>query len=249
MKLFFWQLFRTFGCKGTFIFLLFTNLVATGVKPATASPQSPFKDVHGHWAQLCIQQLAQQGIITGYPDGLFRPDVPVTRAEFATITSNAFGSVGTLRTADSDYLDVPENYWAEPAIDNAYQTNFLIGYPDLTFQPTKSIPRVEVLVSLVSGLNYLPEIPLGTPPELELELEMAAMRTLTQSLFDVDSIPRYAYRAIAIALENNLIVNYPQTNRLQPNKLANRGEVAAFVCQARNIPGGVSKQYVVNPTY
>jgi hypothetical protein len=214
------------------------------VKPPVASAQLPFEDIDGHWAQLCIHQLAQQGVVSGYPDGLFRPDIPVTRAEFAIMVNNAFPFVPIVRTDNPNYADIPESYWAQPAITEAYRTDFMIGYPDNTFQPKMNIPRVEVLVALVSGLNYSPDLTFDLPEELEVELEQEATEILQTSLIDAPAIPRYAYNAIATALRNNLVVNYPDRNQFEPNELANRGEVAAFICQALDTPGGIASDYI-----
>ncbi|XGV95341.1 MAG: S-layer homology domain-containing protein [Leptolyngbya sp. BL-A-14] len=184
---------------------------------APASAQASFSDVQGNWAQSCIVSLTQQGIISGYPDGTFRPSSPVTRAEFASMVGKAFPNVARSRNA-VQFVDVASNYWAYSAITTATQTGFLSGYPGNVFNPAQNIPRAQVLVALASGLNYTPSQP--------------AVNTLNASFSDASAIPAYAQSGIAAATEKRLVVNYPNVSTLNPNQLASRAEVSAFLCQA-----------------
>lgn len=181
-----------------------------------------FSDIQTHWAQECILQLSTRGIISGYPDGTFRPNAPVTRAEFAALLNKAFANVPPIRNSIT-FTDVPGNHWANSAIQNAYRTGFLSGYPERTFKPNQPIPRVQVLVALVSGLKYT-----ATTPSLAF---------LQKYFDDAAQIPNYAINAIAAATQQYLVVNYPNLRRFNPNQNATRAEVAAFICRALKIPG------------
>jgi hypothetical protein len=46
-----------------------------------AEPQEPYCDIKGHWAESIIRQAIAEGWVKGYPDGTFKPDKPMTRAE------------------------------------------------------------------------------------------------------------------------------------------------------------------------
>jgi len=195
-----------------------------------ASVATNFRDVQGHWAQAYIQALAGLGAIAGFPDGTFRPSDPVTRAQFAAIIAKAFAP--TAQKPVSDFVDVRRDYWAYQVIQTAYRGGFLSGYPDRTFRSEERIPRVQVLVSLASGLN---------------------LRSDTTSLLSVYSdaaqIPDYARTAIAGATQKKLVVNYPTPTQLNPNQNATRADVAAFVYQALVNAGRVppiSSPYLVN---
>ncbi|MEB3826760.1 glycoside hydrolase family 10 protein [Phormidium sp. CCY1219] len=176
-----------------------------------------FTDIQGHWAQACIEELAQQQILRGYPDGTFRPDAPLTRTEFAVLVSRAFPNAKGERMA-IDFVDVPGSYWAAAGIRKAYETGFLSGYPGQMFKPKDKILRVEVLVALATGLKFSPV--------------NAVNVTLNRTFADAPEIPQYAHRAIAAATETSLVVNYPEVRRLKPNQWATRAEVAAILCQA-----------------
>ncbi|MGC1245055.1 MAG: family 10 glycosylhydrolase [Spirulinaceae cyanobacterium] len=221
---------RRFGRKAWLIFLVIFSLVVTTIKLPPASSQVVLNDIQGYWGKSCVQQLAQQKIISGYPDGSFKPNLPVTRAEFAAIVSKAFSKAENIRSA-REFRDLSPNYWAIPPISRAVQTGFLVGYPDGTFQPDKNIPRVEVLLALVAGLNQVP-----STAEVD--------GILNNAFADANQIPPYAKEAIAAATEKKLVVNYPNVRQLQPQKLASRGEVAAFLCQALGYQQVIPEQYV-----
>ncbi|MCC5636700.1 S-layer homology domain-containing protein [Nostoc sp. CHAB 5844] len=185
----------------------------TPIKLAQSTPT----DIQSNWAQSCIVKLSEQGIISGYPDGTFRPNAPVTRAEFAVMVSKAFPKVKKTREP-VQFVDVPSNYWANNGIKQASQTGFVSGYPNQIFNPNQNIPRAQVLVALASGLKYSPTKPVST--------------TLNANFTDANQIPNYAQKGIAAATEKKLVVNYPNVKSLNPNQLANRAEVSAFLCQA-----------------
>jgi parallel beta-helix repeat protein len=180
---------------------------------AATIPGNGFPDVQGHWAQAYIQALAAKDIIAGFPDGTFRPSEPVTRAQFAAIINKAFAPAS--QRSATNFVDVRSNYWAYKAIQTAYQGGFLAGYPGQVFKPEQRIPRVQVLVSLASGLD------------------LRSNSTTVLSVYnDVAQIPSYAATAIAGATQKGLVVNYPTPNQLNPNREATRADVAAFVYQA-----------------
>ncbi|MGB6017271.1 MAG: S-layer homology domain-containing protein, partial [Nodosilinea sp.] len=85
---------------------------------AQTQTQTQFTDVSsGYWAREFIATLAARNIIAGFPDGTFRPDEPVTRAQFAAMVRQAFNQ-STVRSATS-FVDVPADYWAAAAIREA----------------------------------------------------------------------------------------------------------------------------------
>lgn len=188
-----------------------------------------FSDIQSHWTKASVLAAAGQNILKGYPDGTFRPDAPVTRAEFAVIiyTSLAFKQASS--RPGVTFKDVPPNYWAAKAIDQAYQTNYLSGYSHSSFQPNQIISRVQALTALVSGLKY--------------GVTIEPMNTLKKYYTDFKQIPNYAIGAIAAATEKGIVVNYPDIQLLRPNQSLTRGEIAAFICRIIEIPT-VPFQYI-----
>ncbi len=197
-------------------------LLALGVTSSAIAPlvfsvpafAANFSDTRSHWARPFIETLAERQIIAGFPDSTFKPDAPVTRAQFAAIVKNAFSN-GPVRAARG-FGDVPGSYWAAAAIGKAYETGFMSGYPDSTFKPEQQIPKVQVLVALSSGLNFTPTRTADTT--------LAAFR-------DSSTIPDYAKSGVAAAAERNVVVNYPNVSFLNPNETATRADVAAYIYQ------------------
>lgn len=200
----------------------------------TPAPTQPinFVDVpQDYWARSFIDDLSARGIVTGFAGDYFRPDRPVTRAEFAAILQDAFDQKPGQGT--TNFRDVQPNFWAVPAITRANQTGFLKGYPGNVFRPQQEIPRVQVLVALANGLN----LSTASSPEQILGIYN-----------DANQIPNYATERVAAATANGLVVNYPDPKLLNPNRNATRAEVAAIVHQALVEAGRaepIQSQYVV----
>jgi len=131
--------------------LISTSSVTQGTAPDAAAS---FPDIQNHWARPFISALAEKNVVAGYPDGTFRPNQAVERDEFAAVIRQAFDQE-RVRTIESGsvYKDVPSGYWAAPAIEEAYQTGFMHGYPGGFFRPRQEVSRVEALVALTNGLN------------------------------------------------------------------------------------------------
>ncbi|MEL6603949.1 MAG: S-layer homology domain-containing protein [Cyanobacteria bacterium J06614_10] len=174
-----------------------------------------FKDVPAtHWAKDYIETLGNMEILSGFPDGTFLPDEPVTRAQFATIVNKAFLSASSSEgspEASQAFADVPADHWALDAINATRTSAFLFGYPGNLFRPEQNISRVQTLVSLVNGLNY-------TGGSIEA----------LPYYKDAKDIPDYAKAGAATASAKGLVVNYPILNQLSPNRQATRAEVAAI---------------------
>ena len=188
---------------------------AQTVQAQTTQAQTPaFSDVSAdYWAHDYIQGLAKSNVISGFGDGTFRPNEPVTRAQFAAILRQAF--LQSQPTTAQAFKDVPTGYWATGAISSARSAGFLSGYPDNTFKPNDRIVRVQALVSLANGLKY----PAGDSQSLS-------------NYKDADTVPAYALPSTAAAAQANLVVSYPAPNQISPNRAASRAEMAAFVYQA-----------------
>ena len=114
------------------------NIEAIG---SAAKPQ--FIDTESSWYNKAINTVVFRGIMKGYPDGRFRPNAPITRAEFtqmiSTIDNKPYGV--------APFADVP-GHWAERAIGSEYQAKRITGYPDGLFRPDANITRAEAAVIL-----------------------------------------------------------------------------------------------------
>ncbi|WP_165452121.1 S-layer homology domain-containing protein [Paenibacillus thalictri] len=85
-----------------------------------------------------------QAYMTGYPDGSFGPDKPMTRAEMATVLVRLFGKDQSGTQAARSYTDIAADHWAKAAVEAAAAGGLMDGYPDGSFKPEKTITRAEI---------------------------------------------------------------------------------------------------------
>ncbi|WP_058996784.1 S-layer homology domain-containing protein [Leptolyngbya sp. NIES-2104] len=191
------------------------------VVPSPTTPPSPgvakgFTDVPGDfWAAAYISELSRRGILGGFQDGSFKPNEPITRAQFASLLGKAFGKPKERQT--QTFEDVPENYWARSSIDDAIQTGFMSGYAEGLFRPDQQIPLYQLQVALASGLN----IPAPTAPD----------QTLAK-FQDVADLPKWAQGKVAAAVGSGIVTGFPSPQQLTPNRVATRADAAALLYQA-----------------
>jgi hypothetical protein len=178
------------------------------------SPPVSFSDITNHWAAEFIQSLAARGVVVGFPDGTFRPDAVMTRAEYAALLVKAFDlqEAQTLRT----FQDVSREFWGHDVIQRSQDKRFLVGYPDNYFFPNSSLQRIEVVAALVSGLG----------------IQSTADHRALGFYEDWESIPSWAKDQMVAATVEQLVVNYPNPKRFNPRQSATRAEVAAILHQA-----------------
>lgn len=137
--------------KKTILIVLTASLSL--VTSSCFAAKSEFSDISGHYAENTINKWADSGIISGYPDGTFKPDNPVTRAELAKILTNAFELT---ETPLLDYTDINSSAWYYPylkcaakyipvyALPIAYESN--IPYIDAGEQEeSKFLPEIEAI--------------------------------------------------------------------------------------------------------
>lgn len=134
-------------------------------QPQQPRQQSSFPDVEpNYWARPFIEGLAQEDIVVGYPDGTFRPTQNIERDEFAALIRQAFDVTERREiSSGSEFNDVPENYWAVPAIEEAYQGGFMDAFSNnQLFYPQGEMTRAEAITSLAQGLQLVQVRPPAT---------------------------------------------------------------------------------------
>ncbi|MFB2877945.1 S-layer homology domain-containing protein [Floridanema aerugineum] len=136
----------------------FSGFMAFLGKPEQVTAQQTeqnFPDVPpSYWAYPFIHNLAERGIIAGYPDGRFRPEQPIDRDEFAAIIRQSFNQEKIRNIpSGSAFNDVPRNYWATQPIEEAYEMGFMGAFDGFRFRPQNEISRAQALASIAKGLN------------------------------------------------------------------------------------------------
>lgn len=194
------------------IFILGT--VATGMAAA------PLADVEGTDYEDAVTRLTALGIIGGYPDGTYKPEKPVTRAEFAKIivTALGVGQAAEYAKGATKFSDVPATHWASGYINVATDMGVINGYPDGTFKPSKEVSYAEAITMIVRALGYEPK---------------------------AKALGGYPGGYLAIAAEEGITEDITVVNSLA----ANRGDVAIMVNAALEVPMMYQKTWGQYPEY
>ena len=133
---------------------IFFRLMTDEYRETCWSTSSGFTDVTAaNWYNNAISTTANAGWVSGYPDGTFRPDAYITRAEFATIAARFLSDVygGT-----SMFTDIT-GHWAEDYITRAAAAGWINGYADGTFRPNAYITRAEAVTLINRMLDRTPD--------------------------------------------------------------------------------------------
>ena len=135
---------------------IFFRLLRDDVRSANFTTYNAYTDVSaGKWYNNPISTMSRLGIIKGYPDGTFRPNDPITRAEFAAIAAR-FDEHKAAKLAS--FTDI-YGHWAVSEISLAYENGWIKGYNDGTFRPNRNITRAEAMALINRVLNRAPEKP------------------------------------------------------------------------------------------
>ncbi|MCC3374257.1 Ig-like domain-containing protein [Cohnella sp. REN36] len=189
-----------------------------GGHPGTQPERPPISltDIGQHWAKESIKAATQSGIAFGYPDGTFRPDRSITRAEFTAMLVRALG----LKRIDGDVPALSDwgelRDWSREGIGAAWQAGIVSGYGDGSFRPDAEITRVEMTVMIVRALGGVSGSGGNT------------------SFADEAAIPAWARGDVAIARERG-IVQGRSGNRFDPLASATRAESVALLMRLLDV--------------
>ncbi|MEB3356931.1 MAG: S-layer homology domain-containing protein [Synechococcales bacterium] len=200
--------------------------------PVPPPGQSRFSDVApDHWALPFINALVERRIVNGFPNGTFRPEDSLTRAQYAVLVTQAIPL--PLRQVERSFRDVAPDFWAAAVIQKATRMGFIAGFPDQTFRPNEPLTRVQAIVSLVNGIGLTG----GGAASLQVYGDRA-------------QIPDYATNAVAIATQNRLVVNHPSISYLEPLVPISRAEMVTMLYQVLVLRGevrAIASPFIVSP--
>lgn len=130
------------------------RLLKDNVRMQNLTKDNAYSDVPDTaWYAAAVSTLSKMGVISGYPDGTFRPNAPITRAEFAAMIAR-FDE--TAKSADTPFTDI-SGHWAENAIGKAYGNGWVEGSSKTVFCPESNLTRAETATLLNRVLHRLPE--------------------------------------------------------------------------------------------
>ena len=175
-------------------------------------PKPVFQDIAGHWAAKDIQAAVQRGMTNGYPDGTFRPDQFVTRAEFTVWLAKAMQLSGEGHAkVFADQASIPA--WASEAVAQAVELGLIQGYADQRFMPNQSISRAEMVTMVARALKLSTD---------------ASSRT---DFADDKLIPAWALGAIDAAVQQGWIQGRG-SNQFAPGASTTRAESMTVLLKA-----------------
>ncbi|WP_349408664.1 N-acetylmuramoyl-L-alanine amidase [Pseudalkalibacillus sp. SCS-8] len=190
---------------------LMVLLSLLGVSNVKVSAQTHVTDISSSDPlAVKVNYLISKGIITGYPDGTFRPDNKVTRREAAVVLGKTFSLNGTKRK--TSFKDVRSSDYASGYIQSAYEKGFLNGYGDGTYRPDHYMTRSEMSYLLAKAFNF--------------------SATKNYYFIDVNPFAHY-YRVINKLANNGITVGYTD-DTFRPTRKVTRGEFAIFTARALN---------------
>ncbi|NJM73445.1 MAG: S-layer homology domain-containing protein [Scytonema sp. RU_4_4] len=174
---------------------------------------SAFKDVsEGYWAERPIESAYQQGFMSVYPNGNFRPNQPVTKVEAITALNR-----GLDLTSDTP---VGASSTTQPTTQQrARRRPVFVPIAITSLMQPLLIPRVEAATTSTTEQAAQPDRPPLTS-------------TIVNDYYtDASSIPQNSIPDVAAATKQNIVVNYPNPKVLNPTEPANRAEIAALIHQ------------------
>ncbi len=197
--------------RGMAVAAALTLSMAMSVSALAASPS----DISGHWAKGTITQWTSKGYISGYPDGTFKPDNSITRAEFVVLVNKAMGYT---KKGNAYFRDVNTNYWGYDEIQKGVSAGYVKGDPDGSFRPNDSVTRQEAAVMISKIL------------ELETNFTSAAAYN------DYRYIPSWSVGYVGAVSKAKIMAGYPDGS-FKADRVLSRAEAVIALDKALNYDG------------
>ena len=173
-------------------------------------------DIQGHWAQNTINKWVDKGDISGYPDGTFRPNNMITRAEFVVLVNNAMGYT---KSGYAYFSDVPSHYWGKNAIQTGVAAGYISGDGNGIFRPNDPVTRQEA-AAMISRI---------------LDLKQNESRAYRYT--DSYAISNWAKGVVGAVSEAGIMAGYPDGS-FGPNKVLTRAEAVLALDKTVNYKPG-----------
>lgn len=173
-------------------------------------------DIQGHWAQNTINKWVDKGDISGYPDGTFRPNNMITRAEFVVLVNNAMGYT---KSGYAYFSDVPNHYWGKNAIQTGVAAGYISGDGNGIFRPNDPVTRQEA-AAMISRI---------------LDLKQNESRAYRYT--DSYAISNWAKGVVGAVSEAGIMAGYPDGS-FGPNRVLTRAEAVLALDKTVNYQPG-----------
>ncbi|WP_026736315.1 S-layer homology domain-containing protein [Fischerella sp. PCC 9605] len=208
-----------------------------------------YKDVPAnYWATRPIEEAYQQGFMSGYPGGYFRPNQPVSKVEAIVALSK-----GLNLTTGTSAVSVPtttQNAVPQQTTRRTTKRPIFLPLAITSLMQPLLIPKAQAApINAVTSSTTERQA-------VAANLNRPASFILTNTYADANRIPQYAVADVAAATKKNIVVNYPNPKVLNPSKPATRGEITALIYQTLVVQGKIeplannspANQYIVRTT-
>ena len=200
---------------------LFKLALSALVTLAITIPAFAYPDVNSaHWAAKQIEVLTEKGVIVGYPDGTFKPDDNVSRAEFASMAIKALGQEHTTVAQPVKFTDIEPGFWAYDSIQKALYFDLISCPPQgEPFRPDDTVTRAESISVAVNALTT------------EQISDMKAKEVLSKKFADTNEVPEWFLIPAGKAEILKMLVTIPSKDKakIEANRPATRAEVSAIL--------------------
>ncbi len=176
-----------------------------------SQPQTPFTDTKNHWASEAIDKLSGQKILSGYPDGSFKPDARMTRAEYAAVMFRLLGLAAPTSPSLS-FTDTVANAWYGSYVQALTEAGIVNGFEDGSFRPRQQMTREEAFVILYRAVKD----------------RLPAPSTDGTKIADLEGVSPWAREALTALVEAGIIKGY-EDGTLRPKNAITRAEIATII--------------------
>ncbi|NET48060.1 MAG: DUF1565 domain-containing protein [Merismopedia sp. SIO2A8] len=205
--------------------------------PAVVAPR-PFRDVsENFWAAAAIQQASTMEFIAGFPDGTFRPNNALTRAQAIVSLVNGLRLVGgdaSDITLYSDYTDIPT--YAKEEVATATYKGLVVNHPSPSqLQPTRPITRAEMATMLYQVKVITGQVQaIASPFLVEAIPTVAAFTDVPNHVSDPDHPDPHWAAEFIYGLADRRLINGAAPNQFAPERAMSRAEYATVLAQVFN---------------
>ncbi|MBQ7265699.1 MAG: S-layer homology domain-containing protein [Firmicutes bacterium] len=173
-----------------------------------------FSDVEkDYWARECIENLYSKGVVTGYPDGTFKPLNEVKRADFLIMLMRGLGF--ETQEATDNFTDVPEESYYYDAVATAKALGIANGNGDGTFSPESNITRQDMMILAKNAL------------EIKLDTTLTGDESVLDEFADKEDISPYAVSSLAAMVSEGIVKG--KGENIEPKATTTRAESAAII--------------------
>lgn len=193
----------------------------SNITGAAAPITSMYSDIpDSFWANPEINKLTRENVVFGYPNGTFRPNANVTRAEFASFIVRGMNMEDKIGNSKKyDFADVPKNHWAYNIINAARANDLMAGYPDNKFKPDNAVSKIEAMTMLSKKIDG--------------DITEERANEILSKYSDGKKVPDWAKKDVAKVLEANALSDMPNPDKIYVGSNASRAEVASMLDNIR----------------